>query len=105
MILTGPAPTTVPCVEGTPGRTVAAQFAADPAAVVADLLRRAGRPQGAITIKGQLVAAGVSAAEVDRVWPGTRWALTARPDVVITGRSYAWRAPDPADVRRQLEEL
>lgn len=93
-------------MERASDRPTAAQFAADPAAVIAELLRRAGRPQGAVTIKGRLAAAGVPLAEVDRAWPRARSALMARPDVVVTGRSYGWRAVAPdGDMRRELDEL
>jgi hypothetical protein len=94
-------------VERAPDRPAAAQFAADPAAVIAELLRRAGRAQGAVRIKSQLVAAGVPAAEVDRAWPRARRALTARPDVAVIGRSYAWHAAptDGGALRRQLDDV
>jgi hypothetical protein len=82
-------------VDGT-GRTEAAgeasRFAADPVAAVVELLRQAGKPRGAVAIKDGLVAAGVARDAADRVWPGVQRALTKHPNVVITGRSYRWRA-------------
>jgi len=71
---------------------VAGQFGADPVAAVVELLRRAGKPRGAVALKDGLVAAGVERAAADKAWPGVQKALKKHPNVVITGRSYRWRA-------------
>jgi len=71
---------------------VADRFGADPVAAVVELLRRASKPRGAVALKDGLVAAGVERAVADKAWPGVQKALKKHPNVVITGRSYRWRA-------------
>jgi hypothetical protein len=78
---------------------VAAQFEAEPVAVVVELLRRAGGPRGAVALKESLVAVGVAKGAVDAAWPGTQKALKKHPNVVITGRSYRWRASPGGEER------
>jgi len=82
---------------------VAGRFSADPVAVVVELLRRAGKPRGAVALKDGLVAAGLERAVADKAWPGVQKALKQHPNVVITGRSYRWRPDEPAARERPDE--
>ncbi len=72
------------------GRSLAHQFAVDPAAVVRGILEQAGTPLAARTIKATLVGRGVDQLAADRGWRRVQPTLRADAHIRIEANTYQW---------------